>query len=342
MKTHPLHTLAALGLLLMMTPHNAPAKPTADHLAEEMTAAAKNFLAALDEEQRAEAQLEFENEAREDWHFVPRRRAGLELKQMRADQRQLAHLLLNSALSHRGYFKAVTIMTLEQILREMEESDWRDPELYYVAIFGEPGGERWGWRVEGHHLSVNLTLAGGKVIAQTPSFLGSNPAEVKQGPREGLKVLAGEEDLARELVKSLIEEQREKAVIENRAPRDIITGADRKVDPLEPLGIGYADLNATQQGLLRDLVREYLTTYREELAGPEWQRVEAAGLDKLHFAWAGGFEPGEKHYYRVQGAHFLLEYDNTQNQANHVHCVWRDFENDFGRDILREHYEHGP
>jgi hypothetical protein len=210
-----------------------------------------------------------------------------------------------------------------------------------VSIFGSPG-KTWGWRVEGHHLSVNFTVVEGKEISAAPSFFGSNPAEVKQGPRKGLRILAAEEDLARELVKSLDAAQRKTAILTNVAYKDIITGAQRKVQPLAPAGLSAADMTSAQSDLLQKLVREYVYRQRPEGAGRDLEKIQKAGWTKVSFAWAGGLERGEGHYYRVQGPTFLLEYDCTQNDANHIHAAWRDFENDFGEDLLRKHYEEVP
>jgi hypothetical protein len=196
--------------------------------------------------------------------------------------------------------------------------------------------------VEGHHLSLNFTIADAHHVAVTPSFFGSNPGEVRSGARKGLRVLAGEEDLGRLLVKSLNEEQRKKAVFETKAPSDIITGAQRRVKALEPAGVALKELDQDQARMLWSLLEEYVRRYRPELAEEDLSRIEKAGRDKISFAWAGSVEPGQGHYYRVQGPTFLLEYDNTQNNANHIHAVWRDLKNDFGDDLLRRHYEEHP
>jgi len=216
--------------------------------------------------------------------------------------------------------------------------------LYYVSIFGEPTPTgTWGWRVEGHHLSVNFTLNQGTVVGATPSFLGTNPGEVRSGPRAGLRVLAAEEDLARELVTSLNDEQRSLAVIDTKAPDDILTLAARKVEPLASAGLPLSRLDSKQKELAVRLAREYLGRLRGELADADFARIEKAGIDSIHFAWAGGLQRGARHYYRLQGPTFIFEYDNTQNDANHIHAVWREFQGDFGRDVLARHLqsEHG-
>src|ERR1041385_3994787 len=306
----------------------------------EMADAANNFLASLTPEQKTKATYEFKDEERYDWHFIPKPRKGLPFKEMTSPQRLLAHALLNSGLSQRGYAKAASIMSLEQILYEVEnKSPSRDADLYFVTIFGTPGSSSWGWRVEGHHVSLNFSLKSEEVLAVTPSFFGANPAQIQSGPRKGLRVLGGEEDLARKLVTSLDENQRKLAVITNTAPRDIITGNSRKARALEPMGIECVKLTRPQQELLFSVIQEYVFRYRTEIAEADLKAIREAGDEKLHFAWAGGLEPGQGHYYRIQGPTFLLEYDNTQDKANHIHSVWRDLQNDFGDDLLRRHYE---
>jgi hypothetical protein len=260
---------------------------------------------------------------------------------MQPEQRMLAMGLLNSGLSHRGFLKATTIMSLEQILRDLEQGKGplRDPDRYFFSIFGQPEEHgSWAWRVEGHHLALNFTLSGGEVTV-TPNFMGSNPAEVLDGPRKGLRVLGQEEDLGRKLAQSLDEAQRKIAFYTNKVPSEIITGADRKAHVLDPRGIPLKDLTPEQKESLRALIREYIYRARGDWADDEWKEIEQAPEDQIYFAWAGPVEPHRGHYYRVQGPTFLLEYDNTQNNANHVHSVFRDLKNDFGEDILREHYD---
>src|SRR6185369_4586050 len=193
-----------------------------------------------------------------------------------------------------------------------------------------------------HHLSLNFAVQGDEVLAVTPSFFGSNPAEVMKGPRKGLRVLGQEEDLGRELARSLDAEQQKVAIVATNAPRDIITSNNRKAKALEPQGIAAAKLKPPQQETLMKLVREYVFRYRNEIAEADLKKIHDSGAEKIYFAWAGGLEPGQGHYYRIQGPSFLMEYDNTQNNANHIHTVWRDLQNDFGEDLLRQHYEQVP
>ena len=311
--------------------------------ADEMVAAANKFLGALDAAQKTKATFELKNDERLNWHFIPKARKGLPLKEMTPAQRELALVLLKSGLSQRGYVAATTIMSLEEILRELEKTNprmVRDTELYYVSIFGTPDvNQNWGWRVEGHHFSSNFTVAKGGAISATPNFMGTNPAEVRTGERKGLRVLAAVEDLARQLVKSLNAEQSAATIITNTAPADIYTAAARKVTPLAAVGLPASKLNPEQTALLKKLIEEYVGRVRTEVAAKDLAKIQAAGFDKILFAWAGGIEAGQGHYYRVQGPTFLLEYDNTQNGNNHVHAVWRDFLGDFGEDLLKAHYE---
>ena len=317
-------------------------KTYAHRAPEEMAEAAAHLLAALTPEQKAKCSFAIQDEERLNWHFIPCPRKGLPLKELTSAQRPLVQALLASGLSQRGYMKAATIMSLEEILKELEQGNGpeRDPGLYYLSLFGTPGArDFWGWRVEGHHLSLNFAIGGGETIAVTPSFLGSNPGEVRNGPRQGLRVLGAEEDLARQLVKALDESQRQTAIYTNRAPADIITAADRKARMLAPMGLSATAMTGAQRDLLWSLIREYVYRYRAEIADRDLEKIHGAGLETISFAWAGGVEPGQGHYYRVQGPSFLLEYDNTQNNANHVHSVWRDLKSDFGEDLLGKHYD---
>jgi hypothetical protein len=260
---------------------------------------------------------------------------------MTSAQKHLAEALLSAGLSQQGIIKAHTIMSLDQVLKEMEHGTGpeRDPEKYYVSIFGEPADHgTWGYRFEGHHLSLNFTVVEGR-IASSPNFFGANPAEVRQGTRAGLRTLAREEDLGREFVKSLDDGQRATAVVDKTAPKDIITFDSRKAALNgQPSGLPFSRLNAKQKQLLTDLVSEYANNLAPEIAGTRMEQFRKS-QDKLFFAWAGGIERNQPHYYRIQTPIFLIEYDDTQNEANHIHSVWRDFEGDFGLDLLAQHYQ---
>lgn len=308
-----------------------------------MSAAADAFISSLSQDQRGRATFTFDDEQRFDWHFIPRARKGIPFKDLDSAQRLLGAALLGAGLGQRGLIRAATIMSLDAILREIEQGTGpvRDPELYFLSIFGNAGSDKsWGWRVEGHHLALNFTLIDGKAVASTPAFFGANPAEVLQGERKGLRALAPEEDLARKLIKSLDDKQRAQAVVSEKAPTDILSTNLRKAEPLKPAGLQTSKLGQKQQEILMSLLNEYIARHAPDIAAARFDRVRAAGLGNIYFAWAGGFEKGQPHYYRIQGPSFLVEYDNVQNNANHIHTVWRDFNSDFGADLLALHYKH--
>jgi hypothetical protein len=306
----------------------------------EVMQAADAFLASLEPEQRSKALFAFEDGERLNWHFVPRARRGLPLREMSTEQQALARDILRAGLSQRGYLTASTIIELELVLREMGENPVvRDPGLYYFSIFGTPSHSApWGFRAEGHHLSLNFTLVRDTLVATAPAFFGANPAEVRSGSRRGLRALADEEDIGRELVLSLDERQLADALIAAATPRDIVTGNAAQVEPLSPVGIRVSSLRPEQAAILIRLLEVYLGRMAGPLAEQRRAVLERTEFGEVAFAWAGSIRPGEAHYYRIQGPSFLVEYDNTQNNANHIHTVWRDFDGDFGRDLLREHY----
>lgn len=306
-----------------------------------MTTAAQKFIATLDPVQRTRTMFSLMAPERTHWSFVPGKRLGLPLKDMTLSQQELAHSLLRSGLSQRGSLQAETIITLENVLREMEHDPIRrDPTLYYVTFFGEPAHPPWGWRFEGHHLSLNFTMPDAEHTVVTPSFFGSNPAEVRTGPQLGTRVLAAEEDLAIALVNSLDAGQREIAVIAANAPHDIATSNKARVEPLSPMGLAATALTPAQRQQFRTLLQLYYDRYQSKIAAAELAATMPANLDGLYFAWAGVLDRSAGHYYRIQGKTFVVEFDNTQNNANHIHTAWRNFTGDFARDRLAEHYMH--
>jgi hypothetical protein len=326
----------------------------ADRSSSAMASAATKFLASLTPEQRQHATFAFESDERLHWHFIPTEtfpRKGLTIKEMNESQRKLAHELLKAGLSQRGYLTASSIMDLETVLGALEAAQRaaatqpprgtplvRDPERYFFSVFGTPSTkDTWGWRVEGHHVSLHFTVVNGTLVAAAPSFFGSNPAEVREGPKKGLRILGAEEDAARALLGALDAGQQTKAIIEKAAPTDMLTMANVDIKPLSPAGITADQQNANQRELLMKLIDVYTGFMAPDIAADRQAKLKKAGVEKIGFAWAGETEKGKKHYYRVQGPTFLIEYDNTQNDGNHIHSVWRDFNGDFGRDLLREH-----
>jgi hypothetical protein len=314
-----------------------------------MATAATRFLEGLSAEQRKQATFPIASEERLRWHFIPTNtfpRKGVPIKEMSEPQRELAHGLLQSALSERGRMTARAIMDLETTLKEIETAagggrNVRDPELYFFTIFGTPSAKGvWGWRVEGHHMSLHFTVANGAAVASTPTFFGANPAEVRvDGPKKGLRILGAQEDAARALLAALGDGQRANAIINTVAPSDIVTSNKVDIEPLSPPGVTAGAMTAAQRDLLLKLIETYTSQMADDIAADRLARIRQAGVEKIAFAWAGETERGRKHYYRVQGPTFLIEYDNTQNDGNHIHLVWRDFNGDFGRDLLREHVQ---
>lgn len=342
------NAMATTGMLLLCQPSDSRGqgghrieKRGAFASAAVMSATASAFLDSLTPDQQAKVGFAIDDEARFDWHFIPRARKGLPFKELDPAQSHLANALLAAGLGQQGFIKASSIMSLEAILRETQNSPTpvRDPELYYFSIFGQPRSTRpWGWRIEGHHISLNYTLVDDGNIATTPSFLGSNPAEVRHGPRKGLRLQAREEDLARALLKALDDKQRAQAVVAGSAPSDIITGNSRKAEPVKPAGLSVSKLSTRQTDLLIGLLMEYASNMPPDIAAARIEKLRTAGIANTSFAWAGSAERGRPHYYRIQGPTFLVEYDNIQNDANHIHTVWRDFDGDFGLDLLAMHY----
>jgi hypothetical protein len=318
--------------------------PAPQHL--DMLRAAQAMLQALPAAQRSLSVFPFDDPERFNWHFVPRERRGLALKDMDARQRQLALVLLKTGMSEQGLGKAQAIMAQETILKALEkrppEDEYRHPEKYYFTLFGTPSAQDpWGWRVEGHHLALNFSSVSGQLVAGTPGFMGANPGIVPEGPAKGQQILKQEADLGFALVQSCSPQQLKQVLIAETAPGEIITGNSRKALLDQPAGIPYTGLTAAQQQLLDRLLAVYLQNYRQDLAQELRRKVEKAGKDKLYFAWAGSREPGagHAHYYRIHSPAVLIEYDNSQNNANHVHTVVRDLTNDFGEDALKAHYQ---
>jgi hypothetical protein len=363
---------------------------------ERMAEAASAWLAALSVDQRRKATFDFPaTDERTLWFYTPTEQGGLPLVEMDTLQQRLAHRLVASGLSFPGYVAASTIMGIENVLDAVEgwarhypgrgvASRGRDPLLYFVTVFGEPGMASWGWRVGGHHLSVSYAVVNGQLASPTPLFFGSNPAESPLVGPGRLRPLAGEEDLGRELVHALDAEQRETAILAAVAPTDIVQSNRPTVEPgvlprsmifrqsvseaeieafrqddrhrprprsqaqnlevlryeTSPKGLAAARMNPSQREALATLIRQYVHRLPDELAAIHDARLTGPVLEAMHFAWAGGIERRQPHYYRIQGPHLLIEYDDTQDDANHIHSVWRDPEGDFGADLLAEHYRH--
>lgn len=314
---------------------------------DKFVAPAKKFLALLDSKTRSKLMFGYDDNERYNWNFVPTSRKGASLYDLNEQQQKALYELLAVFVSEQGYKKATTVVEWEAILREVEgrkqDDTYRDPKKYFVSFFGEPADKSlWGWRFEGHHLSLNFTYFNGVVESSTPSFMGANPAVTPSGARN----LKDETDLAFAFVNSLNADQLKVAVFSDKALPEIVTGNDREAKLLEPRGVLYKDLNADQQKALIKLLNVFVKNYELGFSSKLWEKIQKAGVDNLSFAWAGslpagrqGTTPGTGTYYRIQGPMLQIEYDNTQTQANHVHTSVRDLTNDFAVDFLKEHHQ---
>ncbi len=340
--------IAAVGMSLALGATGALLAPSADAARDAANASAKAanaFLESLPKDLRAAASFPIDSPERLAWHFIPKERVGASLLKLDDAQSELLGPLLATAMSPEGLLATRGIMKHENILRRVEteagvaNASRRDPGLYYTAVFGKPADHTpWAWRFEGHHLSINVTELSGQAPVVAPVFMGANPARVLAGPNAGFRLLAAEEDLGREMITLLNAQRRKDAIIRDTAFSDILTGNDPKVQNLELQGLAAADMTDGERAQLRRLIELYLGRMNAESARDALLRIERAGFEKVRFAWAGGIAPGQAHYYRIHGPTLLIEYDNTQNDANHIHTVYRDLERDFGGDALRAHY----
>ena len=309
----------------------------------QMTMACTEFLNSLSPEQKAKATYQYLDGERVFWYYPPLNRHGLPLRDMDAKQRGLAFKVMASGLTDKSYEQAKMIIDHEEVLGPLEKEQGtvtfvRDPELYYFTIFGAPGGQDpWGWRVEGHHVCLNYSIWGNKVISVTPFFFGANPAEVRKGPKSGLRILGTREDLAFDLMESLDAGQRGKAIIYDEAPADILTYNSSKVSLPREEGLPASGMSGTQKEMLMALMTEYVSQVRGDIAQERMDRLKTQGIENIHLAWGGPVDRTKEHYYRLHGGDFMVEFDNRQNGANHIHSVWREVENDFASDVLREH-----
>lgn len=314
--------------------------------AQDAVTAANLFLNTLNKEQKLATIFPFEGEERYHFHFVPMERKGITFNEMNTTQQLAARQLMMVSMGKSGYEKSNAIMQLEEVLIELEkrgaDDHYRDTGNYHISIFGVPSSTTiWGWRFEGHHISFNFSYNKQQLVAGTPAFLGSNPAIVPNGPAKGKQVLADETTTALALLQSLSAEQTNKTIFAAQAPKDILSFNNRQALINAEEGILYAELTPAQQQLLRQLINVYVNRFTRLFAEDMLKEIQAAGLDKLRFAWAGDrvTGPGHPHYYRVKGPTILIEYDNTQNNANHVHSVLRNLKHDFGGDLLLQHYQ---
>lgn len=332
MKLYPVLLLGCCWFLTLQASEQDPSV--------ELVSSAQAFLGALSPEQQEMTRFPMQSQDRMDWHYFPKERPGLSLGSMDSRQKELVWKFFRSVLSQTGYEKARGVLAAEMILWEASgHSEFRDPGKYYVCFFGKPeSAGTWGARLEGHHLSINITVIAGKIRAVTPSFMGSDPDRFPDGSRP----LAGEYDQVVKLVSLLSEPQLKKSMLPGKVPREIITRAERQVSVMAAQGLPVAEMSDGQKEQLFRLMNEYIHRYRKPVADQDWAKIRKAGVENIHFCWAGKVATGKPLYYRIQGPTFLMEYANAQRGANHSHTVWRDFANDFGLDVLKQHFESHP
>ena len=306
------------------------------------SARALTFINSLTGDQKKTALFPFKEMNRYEWHFLPAKmvgRTGIAIKDLDSIQKGNLYGLLQAYLSKEGYVRASNIMDFEYLLKEMQPQNLnRIPENYSVAIYGTPSQDSiWGWKFSGHHLALNFTIVKDK-IGFAPFFFGVYPAEVKQGRKMGTRLLKDQEDLGFELINSMTHDQKLKAVFELRAYTEIVTTNSQKVGPLEPAGIFALEMTPPQKIVLNKIIAAYLLAMPASLANARIKKIGIEDMNAVRFGWAGETVHGKPHYYRIQGKTFLIEFDNTQDNSNHIHTVWRDFNGDFGQDLIREHY----
>ncbi|MEX2244509.1 MAG: DUF3500 domain-containing protein [Fimbriimonadaceae bacterium] len=327
-----LTALAALPLIALAA--------QSDQRAPDSVTSALGFLATLDKDRHDRAVMPFDSDYRTLWRYTPATRQGISWKDLDSSQTKLAQDFIRNEVGDLGSLRTELVRKVEQVLAEIEGSPRRDKDNYLITFFGVPSTQgKWGWRYEGHHISLNLTYDGNRRVSSSPQFFGSNPAEVPIGEHKGLRMLAKEEDLAIELLASLTEGQRKIAIISGQAPNEIFTAENQRAARQGDQGITYDQLTPSQQKGLLALIRANAKSQKSPEITRRLTAIEKAGYDKIQFAWMGAPDRSAAHYYRIQGPTFLIEFDNSQNRANHIHLVWRDFEGDFGRDVLKEHYE---
>ena len=307
-----------------------------------MSQAATRFIEVLDHSNRLKVLYKYEDPERLNWHFIPRERKGLGLWDLDGAALKSAEDLVRSGLSTAGYHKVLEVRSLEEVLylfeggTEEERRLKRHPHKYYVTIFGTPGPKGlWGWRFEGHHLSLNFSIKDGVIVSSTPEFFGANPGLIDAGPGRSLRVLGDREDIARSILKAEPESRLSKIWISNKAPGDIRGGGIAQPIVAAAEGVRFADMTTEQQGLLKKLIAEYLTAAPTTVVRERMKMIDADGMDDIHFGWWGGSELNEPHHYVVQGKSFIIEYNNTQNEANHVHAIWRNLGGDFNTSVAQ-------
>ena len=341
-----LTTVTALAFSLVSCAGTSPPDPEETVTLEApsaspMLGAWQALASRLSLEQMQAAEFSFDDSIRHEWFYTPVDRVGLRIGDLDADQMTGLRTLLDDGLGANGTEQAFKIVQLEELLFSTSGGrEMRNPGNYYLMMFGEPTTEgSWAWRFEGHHFSASFTIVDNHLVSGTPAFFGGNPALVPEDSEvhAGLSPFSREQDLGFELLNSFDEGQRARVILAGEAPQDILTENFQRAEMGAPEGISVADINDVQHAILKELMGVYGNRMNPALHDYQMAKIRQAGVERVHFAWAGSTEPGEGHYYRIQGPTFVIEYDNTQNNANHIHSVWRDFEDDFGYEPLRQH-----
>jgi hypothetical protein len=333
----PIRRFAAAFMVLLVVGSLLLARQKARvRSASAMTAACQAFLKTLDESQAKRCRFAFADKERVNWHFIPRVRKGLPVKDLEGAPLRAALGLLRSGLSEAGYDQSLNVMSLEEVLYLLEGGDRtsrrnnRDPRKYYISIFGNPGVKgSWGWRFEGHHLSLNYTFVDGKLASTTPEFYGANPGTIDAGKGRQIRVLGPEEDLARSILTTCTPAQEKVVWRSKEAPDDLRGGGVAQPETTDPVGLPVSKMSDGQKKLMQTLLSEYLKNMPGDVERQRRGEINKAGIQNIYFAWWGSEKQNERHYYRVQGPTFLIEYNNTQNSANHVHSIWRNLAGDF-------------
>lgn len=301
-----------------------------------MTAKASAFLKTLPDNLKAKATFKYDDPERQNWHFIPKERPGVGLWDLEGDALAAAEEFVSTGLSVAGYETILKVRSLEEVLYLFEKGEEpvrrlrRHPHKYSICVFGTPAKTgTWGWRFEGHHISLNYTVKNGVIISSTPEFLGANPGLIDAGPGRSLRVLGKREDLGRQILTTCPEGTQEVLWISKKPPGEIRGPGAAQPVIAEAEGLKYSEMTREQQGLMRDLLAEYLKAAPVTVVKRRMQAITASGMDDITFAWWGGSELNQPHHYVVQGKTFVIEYNNTQNKANHVHSFWRNLAGDF-------------
>ena len=305
-------------------------------------ALATDLLNSLSDSQKEVVSFALEDPAKTRWHYLPHssfKREGLPLSDMTSTQIQKTYALLEAYLSESGYDQMEQIIDLENYLAVVENNPAkRDPTKYYLAVYGNPHRDSlWAWSFEGHHVSLNFTVSPHK-IAFAPAFWGSNPGIVPDGPEKGKIVLRKDHDWGLELIQSLSPKQLKQTLVSSQTYGEILTSNQEATEFIPNNGISYRQLNRGQKKQLNKIIYLHLDRMEKAVSQKARQMLEVENWNNITFSWAGKIEKLKAHYYRIQGQSFLIEYDNSQDKANHIHVVWREFKGDFGKDLIREHY----